>query len=117
MNFLLIQFGCSVFLYGLISTIGFFLATNLGCSEAGNYCIEYADGRLHDVLSFEMLIMIVAILGIFGYIRARYMFQIEDETASRINLEEGYRSHNKYQQHQDISDSGVRDDDRHPTLC
>lgn len=60
---------------GLASTLGFILTFTLRCSgwkqeNFGDFCVQYKDGSIHDVLSFEMLIVLTAIIAIFGYSRA-----------------------------------------------
>jgi MFS family permease len=60
---------------GLFSALGFTLTFTLQCSQRlqerwGPYCVTSKDGTVHDVLSFEVLIVVVALLAIFGYRRA-----------------------------------------------
>lgn len=55
---------------GLTSAIGFVLTIQLQCSSPSPYCVEYRDGTHHDILVFELLIVVTAILAILGYNRA-----------------------------------------------
>lgn len=82
-------FGSIVFFNGLVSTIGFVLTTNLKCSKASRYCIEFSDGNLHDVLSLEMLTMVTAIAAVLSYWRvkvlhSREVSDIEDNLRSDL---------------------------------
>jgi Major Facilitator Superfamily len=62
-----------IFQNGLSSTVGFLLTFTLRCTEkhqSSPYCVVYRDGSVHDVLSFEILIVVTAIVAIVGYWRA-----------------------------------------------
>lgn len=72
-------FGNIIFQYGLISTIGFFIAANNGCKNLGDYCIEFHDDRLHNVLVLEVIIMCFAVLAVAGYKRAKDLYERERE--------------------------------------
>ena len=50
---------------------------SLLCDEPSRYCVEYSDGTLHDVGSFELIIIFVAIIAILGYWRASVLFHSE----------------------------------------
>jgi MFS family permease len=75
---------------GLSSAFGFMLTFTLHCSKRqqeswGPYCIvNNKDGSVHDVLTFELLIVVTAILAIFGYRRAA---AIRHEEMSRVLYE------------------------------
>lgn len=56
--------------YGTFGSIGYILSIQLTCSSRGPYCVEYKNGTLHDVLSFEVLICIAAMVAVIGYWRA-----------------------------------------------
>lgn len=43
---------------------------SLKCDTPSRYCIEYSNGTLHDVLTFELIAIGSAALAIFGYLRA-----------------------------------------------
>jgi len=73
---------------GLSNALGFFLSINLPCSSPGTYCIEYADGTLHNVLSYELLIMVSAVLAVFGYWRAAVLYRRENGQSLRGTPEE-----------------------------
>jgi hypothetical protein len=61
---------------GLYSS--FWLVTiSLVCEEPSRYCIKYRSGTLHDVLTFEMIVLVSAILAIVGYLRASAIFRTE----------------------------------------
>jgi len=75
---------------GLSSALGFILTFTLHCSgwkleHFGEYCVEYRDGSIHDVLSFELLIVLSSVLAIFGYWRASKLYA--DELVSRSTYE------------------------------
>ena len=60
---------------GLSSSLGFALTFTLHCSARkqeiwGPYCVMNKDGSVHDVLTFEILIVITAFFAILGYHRA-----------------------------------------------
>lgn len=58
---------------------------SLLCDTPSRYCIEYNDGTLHDVLTFELIVVVSAILAIVGYLRASVLYQAEQrptETSS-----------------------------------
>ena len=50
---------------------------SLLCDTPGRYCIKYRNGTLHDVLTFELIVVLCAVLAIVGYIRASSLFQAE----------------------------------------
>lgn len=78
-HFELAQFGNIIFQNGSITTIGFFLASRLYCTKESTYCVKYADGLLHNVLIFEILIVLCACLAILGYWRAKAIHKMEQE--------------------------------------
>jgi Major Facilitator Superfamily/Ion channel regulatory protein UNC-93 len=62
-----------IFQNGLSSTVGFLLTFALRCTEkhqSNAYCVVYRDGSVHDVLSFEILIVVTSVVAIVGYWRA-----------------------------------------------
>lgn len=59
---------------GLFGSIGYILTFQLTCATRGPYCIEYGNGTLHDVLSFELLVCIAAIVAVLGYWRASTLY-------------------------------------------
>ena len=74
---------------GLSSAIGFALTFTLHCSARkqeiwGPYCVMNKDGSVHDVLTFELLIVVTALLAILGYHRAS---MIRSNEVSRIQYE------------------------------
>jgi MFS family permease len=62
---------------GLSSSIGYFLTFSLLCSEPSSYCVEYNDGKLHDVLTFEILVVVSAVVAIVGFWRASAIHNAE----------------------------------------
>jgi len=50
---------------------------SLLCDEPSKYCIEYRNGSLHDVLTFELIVCVSAIIGILGYVRAATIHRYE----------------------------------------
>jgi MFS family permease len=66
-----------IFQDGLASTFGFALATSLPCHKEGSYCIKYLDGTLHNVLVYEVLIMVTATFAFFSYFRALHLHKLE----------------------------------------
>ena len=61
---------------GLSSAIGYVLTFSLLCSERSTYCVEFRNGTLHDVLSFELLVVAASILAILGYWRASTLYNV-----------------------------------------
>jgi MFS family permease len=47
------------------------------CQTPSKYCIEYSNGTLHDILSFELIVVVSAIFAIIGYLRASHVYQSE----------------------------------------
>ncbi|KAG7369743.1 major facilitator superfamily transporter [Nitzschia inconspicua] len=64
---------------GLAGAVGYFLTFSLQCDTPSRYCIEYSNGTLHDVLSFELVVIVSAILAIIGYLRASAIHKMELE--------------------------------------
>jgi len=62
---------------GLAGAIGYFFTFSLLCDKPSKYCIEYSNGSLHDVLTFELIVVISAIVAILGYIRADCIYRSE----------------------------------------
>jgi hypothetical protein len=50
---------------------------SLLCDVPSRYCIEYNNGTLHDVFTFELIVVLSAIAAIFGYVRASVLYQDE----------------------------------------
>ena len=55
---------------GLSGAIGFILTFSLLCSQESHHCVRYHDGTLHDVFSFELIVIISSAAAILGYLRA-----------------------------------------------
>jgi hypothetical protein len=52
---------------------------SLLCDTPSRYCIEYNNGTLHDVLTFELVVVVSAIIAIVGYLRASVLYQAEQQ--------------------------------------
>lgn len=72
---------------GLSGAFGYMLTFTLLCSKESRYCIQYSNGSLHDVWSFEVLVVVTAIIAILGYVRASALHQVELEEAARRDAE------------------------------
>lgn len=59
---------------------------SLLCEHPSRYCIEYRNGTLHDVLTFELIVAVCAIVAILGYLRASVLYQSERETEHSSEL-------------------------------
>lgn len=66
-----------IFQNGLASVIGYVLPYILTCTKITDFCVKYSNGGLHNVLSFELIVMSSGILAILGYWRAYALFQRE----------------------------------------
>jgi MFS family permease len=62
---------------GLSGAIGYVLTFQLTCNKPSRYCVEFNDGSYHDVLTFEVIVCILAVLAILGYWRASVLKQRE----------------------------------------
>jgi MFS family permease len=82
---------------GLASSIGYVLSFALTCDAPTRYCVLYRDGTLHDVVTFELLIVAAAILAVAGLSRASSLFRAELEA-------EGARSRGEPQTRPLVSD-------------
>ena len=60
---------------------------SLSCDVPSRYCIEYNNGTLHDVLTFELIVIFSAILAIFGYLRAASLHRQERQNARQSEEE------------------------------
>ena len=52
---------------------------SLLCERPSRYCIQYKDGKLHDVLTFELIVVLSAFAAVFGYLRASSLYRQEQE--------------------------------------
>jgi hypothetical protein len=64
---------------GLASSIGYVFSFALACDAPTRYCVSYRDGTLHDVLTFELLIVGAAIMAVAGLARASSLYRAEVE--------------------------------------
>lgn len=58
---------------------------SLLCKHPSRYCVEYSNGTYHDVGSFELLVVVFAILAMVGYLRASQIYQHEREEVRRMD--------------------------------
>jgi Ion channel regulatory protein UNC-93 len=72
---------------GTATAIGFLLSFHLRCeSSATNpYCIEYRDGSRHNVLIYEVLILVTAALSIWGF-RQAMIIEADQESEEQTPL-------------------------------
>ena len=56
---------------------GLTVTFSLLCETPSRYCVEYSDGSLHDVLTFELIVLLSAAFAVFGYLRASAIYQSE----------------------------------------
>lgn len=68
---------------GLASAIGYILTFSLLCDTPSRYCIEYSNGTLHDVLTFELIVVLSAFTAVFGYLRASVLHREGQEELGR----------------------------------
>ncbi|EEC47504.1 predicted protein [Phaeodactylum tricornutum CCAP 1055/1] len=73
---------------GLSSAIGYVLTFNLLCSEPSRYCAEFRDGTLHDVFSFELLVVATSLLAIAGFWRASMLYNQEGQNSENSDVTE-----------------------------
>ena len=74
-------FANMVLFNGLASTIGFFIGVFARCSHASRFCIQYKmDGKFHNVLVLEILVILFAVLSMVCYYRAFQIYSEEKET-------------------------------------
>jgi len=78
-------FGNIIIQNGLAGAIGYFLTFTLLCDEPSKYCIEYRNGSLHDVLTFELIVVCSAVIGVLGYVRAAAIHRHERGTELSMN--------------------------------
>lgn len=72
---------------GLSSAIGYILSFRLLCERKSNYCVEFSDGSLHNVLSFELLVIMSVIFAIGGFWRASILYKREQVMQSESEAE------------------------------
>lgn len=72
-------FGNIIFQNGLVTSLGYSFAANSKCHQVGNYCIEFEDHGLHNIMVLEVMVMVSAILAIGGYQRAKKIYNRERE--------------------------------------
>ncbi len=74
------------------------------CDEPSKYCIEYSNGTLHDVWTFEFVTLVSMVLAIGGYLRASYLYrirpagrssQVVDDSANNEDNENGMLQRNE----------------------
>ena len=50
------------------------------CETPSKYCIEYINGTLHDVWTFELITLVSVVAAIVGYLRAAHLYQSENSS-------------------------------------
>jgi hypothetical protein len=65
---------------------------SLLCDTPSRYCIEYSNGTLHDVLTFELIVVVSAIIAIVGYLRASVLYQAEQQPTETRSTSTGISS-------------------------
>lgn len=50
----------------------------LTCETQSRYCIEYSNGTLHDVWTFESIALVSVVVAIGGYLRASKLHKSEN---------------------------------------
>lgn len=74
---------------GLASAIGYAMTFGLVCEERSRYCIQYSNGTLHDVLTFEVIVITAGAFAIMGYLRASALFKAQqDATYTNVGAEQ-----------------------------
>ena len=73
--------------YGSSSTAGFLLSIFLRCpsSSTSSYCVEYSDGTVHNVLVFEVIVIVVSLLGLMGYLMATHIHEHDVGSGDTVN--------------------------------
>jgi len=66
---------------GIASGIGYILTFALACEMPSKYCIEYSNGTLHDVWTFEFIALLSVVAAIGGYIRASHLHRNSNSNA------------------------------------
>jgi hypothetical protein len=54
------------------------------CETPSRYCIEYSDGTLHDVWTFELIAIVSAFVAIVGYLRVSFLQKQEQQEYGMI---------------------------------
>ena len=55
----------------------------LTCETQSKYCIEYSNGTLHDVWTFEFVALVSVVVAIGGYLRASKLHKSEHDDGSQ----------------------------------
>lgn len=74
---------------GIASGVGYILTFALTCETPSRYCVEYSNGTLHDVLTFEFIALISVVVAIFGYLSASFIRRQEQEQQQQQQPNEG----------------------------
>ncbi len=78
-NFLLLNICCFLLSFCVIDAVTFALT----CDTPSRYCIEYSNGTLHDVWTFEFIALVSVVAAIGGYLRASHLHRRGDNYSSR----------------------------------
>mmetsp|Transcript_48695 Transcript_48695/g.49475 ORF Transcript_48695/g.49475 Transcript_48695/m.49475 type:complete len:256 (+) Transcript_48695:301-1068(+) len=68
---------------GIASGIGYILTFALTCETQSKYCIEYSNGTLHDVWTFEFIALVSVVVAIGGYLRASKLHKSENDDGAQ----------------------------------
>jgi len=71
---------------GIATGVGYILTFALICDTPSKYCIEYSDGSLHDVWTFESIALVSVVAAIGGYLRAFQLHRRNDSYSSHEGL-------------------------------
>jgi hypothetical protein len=66
----------------------------LACETPSKYCIEYSNGTLHDVWTFEFIALLSVVAAIGGYLRASHLHRSSVSNA-HISASEGHEDGNE----------------------
>lgn len=73
---------------GGFTSLGFLLSFYVPCRRNSQYCVEFKEGGLHNMLVLELAVVITVILSIAGFLRAQSLHrkeQVSEERQSFLN--------------------------------
>lgn len=68
---------------GIATGIGYILTFALTCNAPSKYCVEYSNGTLHDVWTFEFIALMSVVAAVGGYLRASQLHRCDENDMSR----------------------------------
>lgn len=92
---------------GLSGALGYILTFSLLCKTPSKYCVEYSNGSLHDVLTFEMIVVLSSAFAIVGYWRAYAIRKTEEEDQPMHGLSNGISQSPGFLDRLDEEEDGV----------